>query len=92
VALLVPVGNLDGLVQLAFAQRARHSRGEQPRLLAGRVEGQDAVNHHADGPGGHAEQDDHHDLGHQAHLVPQRADVPTYGRLLQQQKRPDLQL
>ena len=37
VALLVTVRNLDGFIQLAFAQRAGNRRGERPGLFAGRT-------------------------------------------------------
>ena len=48
VRLLVAVGDLYGLVQLAFAQRAGHGRSEQARLLARGIVNNQTVDHHAD--------------------------------------------
>ena len=62
-ALVVAVGNLDGFVQLAFAQRAGNGRSELARLLARAVIGDQAVDHDADGPGRHEEQNDDDGFG-----------------------------
>ena len=68
VALLVALGNLDGFVDLAIAQRAGHGRSKRARLLAGGAEGHPAVDHDADRPARHDEQNDDHDL---------RQDIPS---------------
>ena len=47
-ALLVALGNLDGLVDLAFAQGAGDRGGEHARLLAGGAVSHGAVDHDAD--------------------------------------------
>src|SRR5579871_3887812 len=47
-ALLITLGHADGLVELSFTQGASHCGSELPRLFAGGVEGDPAVDHDAD--------------------------------------------
>src|SRR5512135_622173 len=61
-ALLIALGYADGFVNLAFAQGARYRGSKGPRLLACGAERHPAVNHHADGPAGHDEQNDNYRL------------------------------
>ena len=92
-ALVVTVGDLDGFVQLAFAQRAGHGRSELARLLAGAVIGDQAIDHHADRPCRHEEQQDDHESGRPAHLSHMLAKVEIdTGAFLQKHERPYLQL
>src|SRR5262249_2009262 len=58
VRLLEPVGNLHCFFELAFAQSAGHGRGKLTRLLTRRAVGHQAIDHDADGVGGHDEQAD----------------------------------
>ena len=74
-ALLVALGHADGLFDLAFAQRAGNRRSKRTRLLAGRVEGDVTVDHDADRPRRHDEQDDNDRLGQKAHVLPKRVRV-----------------
>ena len=93
VTFLVAICDFYGFVQLAFTQCACHSRRKLPRLFACGAIGHQSVDHDTDRPGRHDKQQDHDALGECTHLVPQRPGVPAYrGRLLQQQKRPNLQL
>ena len=92
VALLVTVRDLDGFVQFALAQCAGHRRSECARLFAGAAVRHQAVYHDANGIGRHEKEADDDDLGHQTHLYPQRARIETYRGLLEQIKRPNLQL
>ena len=78
VALLVALGHADGFIQLALAQCAGHRRSELAGLFTSGVEGNPAVNHHADRPGRHDEENDDDDPGQPAHLLPQRNGVPAY--------------
>ena len=77
VTLLVALGDFDRLVNLALAQRSGNRGSERAGLIAGGVESHPAVNHHADRPPRHDEQNDNHDLRQNAHLLPQRNRVPT---------------
>src|SRR5271165_2349289 len=83
VALLIALGNLDGFVDLAFAQRAGHGGCESARLFAGGAERHRAVNHHADRPSGHDEQNQHNDLRQDSHLFPEGDRVPSHGAFLE---------
>jgi hypothetical protein len=89
VALLVAVGNLDGLINLAVLQRAGNRRGEGAGLAAGGREGQRAVNHDADGPAGHDEQNSDDRQRRPCHLLKHREQIPADGgfRLLEEQDR-----
>src|SRR5947209_1199266 len=71
VALLVALGNTNGFIQLAFAQCSGNGGSKLARLFTGGAESDPTVNHHADGPCGHDEQDDNHGAGQPAHLLPQ---------------------
>src|SRR5258708_2687167 len=55
-ALVVDIGDFDGLVQLAIAKSARDGGGELARLLASGAVRQEAVDHHTYRPGRHQEQ------------------------------------
>ena len=83
---------IEGRIKHVQAERAGHSRSEQPRLLAGRTIRHEPVDHDADGIRRHDEQKEHNALRQPTHLGPQGADIPTYGAALQQIKRPNLQL
>ncbi len=83
-ALLVAIGDLDGFIQLAFAQRAGHGRSESARLLLGGVIRHEAVDHDADGIGGHEEQQNNDAAGQSAHLRPEVYGVPTYAAIVLQ--------
>src|SRR5271157_4041522 len=91
-AFLETVPDLYRLVELAFAERAGNRRSKQPRLFARRAVRHEPIDHDADGIRRHDEQKEHHALGQPTHLIPQGADIPTYGAALQQIKRPYLQL
>src|SRR6516162_449878 len=90
-ALFVAVGDLNGFVQLTFAQCASHRRSKRAGLLAGGAVSHHAVNHDANRIGRHDEQQNHHQLGQRSHLIPHGTRVET-DRFLEQIKRPELQL
>src|SRR6185312_10118189 len=93
VALLVTVGNLDGFIELAFAQSACHSRRKLAALFAGRVKGHNTVDHDADRPCGHQEHNDDDRFGQTTHLFPEVAEIPSRrSGFLQQHERPNLHL
>ena len=77
-ALLVALGDFDGLVDAAIAQGSGNCGSESARLLAGGVVCHGAVNHDADRPARHNEQDDDHDLRNDTHLLPERNRIPTH--------------
>src|SRR5580658_6339475 len=77
VAFLVALGDFDRFINLAFAQCSSNCGSERARLIASGVEGHPAVNHHADRPPRHDEQNDNHDFRQKAHLLPERNRVPT---------------
>src|SRR3984957_9193054 len=77
-ALLVALGNFDGLVDAAVAQSAGDSGGKGARLLAGRVIGHPAIDHDADGPAGHDEQNDDHGSGNPSHGLPQAERIGSH--------------
>src|ERR1022692_3067741 len=77
VTLLIALGDFDRFVNLTFAQRSGYRGSERPGLIARRVESHPAVNHHADRPPRHDEQNDNHDFRQNAHLLPERNRVPT---------------
>src|SRR5579883_2647043 len=91
-ALVVTIGDLDSLVELAFAERACDRGSELAGLLAGAIVGDQAIDHHADRPCRHEEQHNDHDTGRPPHGFPHTAWVKTYGALLQEEHRPDLRL
>src|SRR6266511_4336436 len=78
-------GDLDGFVDLAFLERPGHGRGKRARLVARRREGHPTIDHDADGPAGHQEQDNDDELGRNAHLLPKMDRVPANLRLLEEQ-------
>jgi hypothetical protein len=94
VALAITVGDLDGFVQLAFAQGPGHGRSELPRLTAGPIVGNQTVDHDANRPCRHNKEHDHHESGQPAHHRPHRARVEVTPRPLplKKHKRPNLQL
>ena len=77
-ALLVALRHLDGFINLAFAQGARHRGCEGARLLAGGAERHVTIDHHADRPARHDEQDYDHDFGQQTHRLPHIDEVPAH--------------
>src|SRR5271166_647814 len=91
-ALAVTVGDLDGLVEFSFTQRAGHRRSKSARLGPGAVISDQAIDHNADGPCRHKEKYDHHDAGQPAHLLPHVARVELDGTLLKKEESPNLQL
>src|SRR5271165_1835188 len=78
-ALLVALGNLDGFVDTTVAQRSRHSGGECTRLFASRAIGHPAIDHHADRPTGHDEENDDHGSCDPSHCLPQAQRVGRDG-------------
>ena len=82
VASLVTIGNLDGFIELAFAQRAGDGRSKLPRLLAGSAVRHEPVDHDADRIGGHDEQTDHNATSQGAHLEPKVDGIPLNRGLL----------
>jgi len=93
VGLLEAVRNLYGFIQFAFAECARNGRSELPRLLTSRAVGHEAVDHDADGIGGHDKQADNDGFGQGTHLLPKGCRIPTYrAAFLKKVQRPDLQL
>src|SRR3984893_2033945 len=74
---LVALGDFDRFVNLAFAHRSGNRGSERAGLIAGGVESHPTVNHHADRPTRHDEQNDNHDLRQKTHLLPERNRVPT---------------
>ncbi len=78
VALLVALGDFDGFVDLAFTQRAGNGGSKRARLLAGRAEGHGAIDHHANRPARHDEQNEDNDLGQNSHLFPEGDGIPTH--------------
>src|SRR5262249_7957145 len=89
-ALFVAFGYADSFVELAAAQRAGDRGSELPRLFTGGVESDPAIDHHADGPGGHDQQDDDDDAGQPSHLTPQGKGVPIDRFVLEQPKAEQL--
>src|SRR5262249_4019852 len=83
VALLVALGNFDGFIDLALAQRASNSGSEGARLDARGVEGHPAVNHHADRPARHDEENEGYELCQNSHLMTHGNQVPTGTAFLQ---------
>ena len=77
VALLVALGDGDGFVELVVLQGARDLLDEHAGLLASRAVHQSAVDHDADRPRGHNEQNEDHRLGGDAHVVPHGNQIPT---------------
>src|ERR1019366_4020142 len=75
VALLVTVGNFDGFIELAFAQRAGDCRSEQAALFAGTLERHVAVDHNADGPRRHEEQDNDDRFRRLTHVGPEVDEI-----------------
>src|SRR5579875_1244543 len=71
VRLLVPVRNLDRLIQLALLKGAGHTRCELTRLLARRREIEVTVDHDRQRPDRHDEQHDYNSAGQPAHLRPE---------------------
>jgi len=78
VRLLVALGDVNGFLDLAIAQRARYQRSKRAGLIAGGGERQPAINHDADGPRGHDEQGDNDRASRPAHLTPQGERVPSH--------------
>src|SRR6266699_6298256 len=83
-ALLVALGYFNGFINFAVPQRACHCRSKLPRLLASRVKGHVAVNHHAERPARHDEKDDDYAAGYPTHRFPKRVRIPLRRRLLQE--------
>src|SRR5579864_8389463 len=78
-ALLVALGNLDSLVNAAIAQSARDCRGKGTRLLTSSAIGHPAVDHHANGPARHDEQDDDDGSSNPSHCLPQAQRIGRHG-------------
>ena len=78
-ALLVTLGYADGFIELAFSQGAGNCGRKLARLFAGRVKGDPAINHDADRPSGHDEENAYNHERHPAHLFNERNGVPTHG-------------
>src|SRR4051794_10095751 len=74
-ALIETVSNLNSFIQLAFTQRARDCWSKSPRLLTCGAISKNTINHNANRPGRHNEQNRHNDLVDQTHVAPDRARV-----------------
>src|SRR5580692_9266679 len=79
VALLVAFGNLDGFVNAAIAQRAGYGRGERTRLFASRAIGHPAIDHHANRPPRHDEENGNYGPGNPSHCLPQAQWIGRHG-------------
>src|SRR5229473_1787211 len=84
VTFLVALGHFDRFVNLAFAERPSNGGSERAGLIASGVESHPTVNHHADRPPRHDEQNDNHDLRQKTHLLPERNRVPTNRALVKE--------
>src|ERR1700742_1575237 len=92
-ALLVAIGDLDRLIELAFAQRASDRRCERTALFARRVESHCAIDHNADRPCRHNKHEDNDGFRQRSHLLPKVAEIPSRSPgFLQQHKSPYLHL
>ena len=92
VALLEAIGNLDGFFEFAFAQCTGDGGSKLAGLFTGRAVSHEAINHDADGVGGHDEQADNDGFRQGAHLPPKGGWIPTNGAaaFLKQIQRPYL--
>ena len=81
VRLLVALGNADRFVDLSITQRSSYLWRKCPRLFARGIESDVAIDHDADRPRRHDEQDDDDDTGQPAHLLPQRNGIPANFRV-----------
>src|SRR2546427_11552591 len=70
VAALVLLGDTDGFLNLSFLEAAGNGGGKFTRLFSGLAEGNVAVDHHADGTGGHDWQQNEDDFCHPSHVCP----------------------
>src|SRR5260370_30252281 len=82
VTLVETIGDLDDLIQLAFAQRTCDGGSKLTRLLAGAVVGDQAIDHDADGPGRHHEQHDHYDSCRPSHHAPHAHQIEIHSGLI----------
>src|SRR5664280_2613684 len=78
VALLVALGDFDGFLNLAFAQGAGNRGSKSTRLFASRTECHGAIDHNANRPARHDEQNENNDLGQNSHLSPERDGIPAH--------------
>src|ERR1035437_10018365 len=77
-ALLVALGDLDGFLNLAFTQGAGNRGSKSTRLLASRTECHGAIDHDANRPARHDEQNENNDLGQNPHLSPEGDWIPAH--------------
>ena len=78
VALLVALGDLDGFLNLAFTQCAGNCGSKSTRLFASRTECHGAIDHDANRPARHDEQNENNDLGQNSHLSPEGDWIPAH--------------
>src|SRR5258708_18171692 len=92
-ALAVLVGDFDRFLELALAQRPGYGWSKLTRLLAGRIESEDAVDHDSDRPCRHDEEHANDALAHEGHIAPHSERIKTNGgRTVLQHERPYLNL
>jgi len=88
VAFLVSLGDPNGLIKLAFAEGAGDCGGELAGLLAGGAVSNPTVDHHANGPCRHDEEDDNDGAGEPSHLTPEGERVPSDAAVIAFLKEP----
>ncbi len=69
-ALFVALCDLDGFINAAVTQGSGYGRGKGARLLARGAVRHGSIDHDADRPARHNEQDDDHDFRDDTHLLP----------------------
>src|SRR5580765_1425702 len=77
--LLVTLGDFDSLIDATIAESSSHGRSEGARLFAGGAIGHPAIDHHADGPARHDEQDDDDGSRNPSHCLPQAQGIGRHG-------------
>src|ERR1035437_2013801 len=80
---LVAFGDPDGFLDFALTQGTGHSGSKRARLLAGRAVCHGAIDHNANRPARHNEQNEDNDLGQNSHLFPEGDGIPAHGGFLE---------
>src|SRR5882672_11273870 len=75
VAALVLLGDADGFLDLSFLEAAGDGGSKFTRLFARLAERDVAIDHHADGPGGHYCKQNDDASGHPSHVGPHGTQV-----------------